>query len=468
MAKLENIDRDALIALIDALSDETITEVQMATLEVMLVKSSEARKFYHMQMGIHRDLEAGLVPEETREGNVVHLNFRRLISVAAAITILATGFGWWMLRVEQSQSIGDVASVTALTDVVWPDGSSGLAEGEALTVGSRVEFSGGLLQLNFASGVIASLEGPAKFELTDEEVVFLHRGKIAAYVPEGAEGFRVVTNSAEITDLGTEFAVDASSDGETQLFVFDGEVDLVSGSTSRRIEAGNAFTIDGAGNAERANFSSGAFDRARVDLRNHRLIWDAFRMGEPFPGYRSGGWSGPWHLKTVGGNLDKEITGVREGKELVEGSESFLRVAAKSRARGPLTVSLAREFESTSTVRIDKPYSTEFFVRLATPGRLVVSGSPGWEIDTSDLSLKPGVAYRFAIAVHPQQRTWRAIMTEPQSGRESEHRFDGTLDNVTLPGHASLQLDVSTHQQSIDLRFSLDAVRVWNFPSNQR
>jgi len=82
----------------------------------------------------------------------------------------------------------------------------------------------GVLHLAFYSGASVILQGPGKFDLVSPELGVIHYGKLRAHVPPAAKGFTIKTDTFEILDLGTEFAIDLSRDGSSQVHVIDGEV----------------------------------------------------------------------------------------------------------------------------------------------------------------------------------------------------------------------------------------------------
>jgi hypothetical protein len=71
------------------------------------------------------------------------------------------------------------------------------------------------------------IDGPAEFDMLDPMRARLARGRIRVHVTEEAgRGFIVETPHGNVTDLGTEFGLDVSDDGQAGLVVFDGAVDL--------------------------------------------------------------------------------------------------------------------------------------------------------------------------------------------------------------------------------------------------
>lgn len=71
------------------------------------------------------------------------------------------------------------------------------------------------------------LEGPADLEFVDPFKVRLHKGRVKVRITsEKGHGFVVETRHGEVKDLGTEFGVDASSDKNSGVVVFEGVVNL--------------------------------------------------------------------------------------------------------------------------------------------------------------------------------------------------------------------------------------------------
>ena len=62
----------------------------------------------------------------------------------------------------------------------------------------------------------------------------LHRGDVVVRASDEAAGFRLLTPSSELIDLGTEFSVRVAEAGATTLNVLDGEVSV------RPLKTGNA------------------------------------------------------------------------------------------------------------------------------------------------------------------------------------------------------------------------------------
>lgn len=123
-----------------------------------------------------------------------------------------------------SPSTAPVARVTGLSNCVWPDGDAGLKFGDPLTPGQRLKLSSGVLQLTYETGAKVTVEGPVDMVMTTPIEARLSEGKIAAAVPRFARGYTIVTPTAEVVDLGTEFGVSVDDVGASEVHVFDGDV----------------------------------------------------------------------------------------------------------------------------------------------------------------------------------------------------------------------------------------------------
>ncbi|MEM6257200.1 MAG: LamG-like jellyroll fold domain-containing protein [Planctomycetota bacterium] len=84
----------------------------------------------------------------------------------------------------------------------------------------------GYAELAFERGARVIIEGPCDFEVLDENSMRVQRGRLVANVPTQAQLFTVKTPSAEVIDFGTEFFVDVLTDGDTEVAVLDGLVEL--------------------------------------------------------------------------------------------------------------------------------------------------------------------------------------------------------------------------------------------------
>lgn len=132
-----------------------------------------------------------------------------------------------------------VATLADTRACKWGAGSLPTAEGSRLAAGN-LELLEGLATLRFDSGVTVTLEAPVVLEVVDAMKCRLLRGAAVAWVPDGAQGFRLDTPDALLTDYGTRFGVTANEDGTSQVLVLEGEVGVThrQGSGERLLKTG--------------------------------------------------------------------------------------------------------------------------------------------------------------------------------------------------------------------------------------
>lgn len=95
------------------------------------------------------------------------------------------------------------------------------------------ELLSGTVHLRYVNGADLIVDGPAKFEIRDPFRTDLESGRVRAIVPPTAHGFTVVTREVAYEDVGTEFGLSVNGlTGDTQMHVFDGQVNLRSGNAA--------------------------------------------------------------------------------------------------------------------------------------------------------------------------------------------------------------------------------------------
>ncbi len=82
----------------------------------------------------------------------------------------------------------------------------------------------GLVEIEYRSGAVLVVRAPATFDLVYEACIRIEDGQLAAHVPKAAIGFRIESPGATVIDLGTDFAVQAVKQKESEVHVFNGEV----------------------------------------------------------------------------------------------------------------------------------------------------------------------------------------------------------------------------------------------------
>ena len=131
--------------------------------------------------------------------------------------------------------------------------------------GESLSLKTGVAEIDLDSGVRLIFEGPTRFTIPAIAQCDLRMGRLTAYVPRRAVGFTVITPTATVVDLGTEFGVEALADGTTEVHVLQGEVEASSHAAEkpRRIVANRAMRFD----ATKREFKPIAVDRERFPSR---------------------------------------------------------------------------------------------------------------------------------------------------------------------------------------------------------
>lgn len=167
-----------------------------------------------------------------------------------AVTIAAMVLIAVFVRFAPPKGSYEAATLTDSLNARWADRSSPFQnETRFLANDGPLLLREGLVKLLFDSDVQVVIEGPAEFQILGKERIDLRYGKIFASVPTEAIGFTIRTQNTEVVDLGTAFGVLGHIDGNTEVHMFTGKVNIFAGDrhqlkTSRLLTAGNALRID--------------------------------------------------------------------------------------------------------------------------------------------------------------------------------------------------------------------------------
>ncbi|MEK6237054.1 MAG: FecR family protein, partial [Planctomycetales bacterium] len=158
-----------------------------------------------------------------------------------------------------------IASIAHQANARWADHAR--SQGDSVGTGV-MRLDVGIVRLDFANGAAVTLQGPAVFEILQDNQTRLHRGILTAHIPESAIGFEVETPGMDVVDLGTAFGVSVGADGGTDVCVFEGEIEVsIPGSDKsrapQRIIEGNAARTRPDGNGiEPAAYQTERFEDA--------------------------------------------------------------------------------------------------------------------------------------------------------------------------------------------------------------
>jgi hypothetical protein len=118
--------------------------------------------------------------------------------------------------------VARVVEVTA--DAKWDDDLQPREFLMRLRAGEELHLVSGLAHLEFYSGARIILQGPTRFTPTGVANGKLESGRLTGKVDRG--NFQLITPTAKVIDLGTEFGVSVGPTSDTDVCVFDGEVQV--------------------------------------------------------------------------------------------------------------------------------------------------------------------------------------------------------------------------------------------------
>jgi len=286
--------------LIAVSSDRGLGAEEGAQLEKLLWNSREARSIYIGYMQLDASLDWKIrgnnslddVVEKSRSVSAIltssyelkrpipsWLKRKRLISLlalGASVALVFASVGWWIRQSAQNKATFAVDDANAATEVPSADATSGAAvakivqlskecnwfienrqNGEpTVRAGDKIRLTRGQLRMDFACGASVTLRAPAALDVISPMRTRAVLGTLTAHVGKGAEGFTVETPRTTVVDLGTDFGIDVSRHGSTDVVVFNGMVDLhsngISGLNARqRLRAGEGVRVSGEGTASR-------------------------------------------------------------------------------------------------------------------------------------------------------------------------------------------------------------------------
>ncbi len=157
-------------------------------------------------------------------------------AAAACVTLVASAL---FLRSKPT-----VATLVQAENCKWAGSDLPTAVDSKLSAGTLALVEG-IATLKFKSGATVTIEAPTKLEIHDAMHCRLLEGSVVAEVPESAHGFTIDTQDMKVKDLGTRFGLTAGSAGNSQVHVFEGEVEIggLPGGEPKRLKQGKGLNV---------------------------------------------------------------------------------------------------------------------------------------------------------------------------------------------------------------------------------
>jgi hypothetical protein len=119
-----------------------------------------------------------------------------------------------------------VGQITGMVDCKWADPATAPVS-KHVAMDQKIALASGLMEITYDSGAKVILQGPVTYVVESSNGGFMSIGKLVGSVTTtDARGFAIRTPNATVTDLGTEFGVEVSKQGDTTSHVFRGSVEL--------------------------------------------------------------------------------------------------------------------------------------------------------------------------------------------------------------------------------------------------
>lgn len=233
---MTTVDREEVVVLTEALIEGSITAEEFARLERWLKEDRLARALYLEHRSLDCLLNWRWRPEGekarvpiggNKPGNVFDFpilnRFSRAGVMKAAAAIAALLLVGVFLGIRDRGGAAQFAEVEAGEGTQWRVVSGAKNE----TGRQTLLVTEGVLDVAFASGARATVEGPSLFEIRGGNEAVLEWGKGSFHVPSEAIGYSVGTPWGRVVDLGTAFDLSVTNDGLAEVAVTEGRVRVI-------------------------------------------------------------------------------------------------------------------------------------------------------------------------------------------------------------------------------------------------
>ncbi len=175
-----------------------------------------------MNAALVETLCATQVPD--REETATRKFWRRPVRAWSTAAAAAVIMGFIFIGGRPGSGPEPIAVLTRAINLEWqrPD-RFGAELGQPIEPG-WLRIKSGIAEITFGQGALVSVEGPAQIRIDDAMNCRSKFGKLSAVCPESAHGFTIHFRGGKVVDLGTQFALNSTAEGKTDVHVIDGEV----------------------------------------------------------------------------------------------------------------------------------------------------------------------------------------------------------------------------------------------------
>lgn len=259
------------------LLDGEMDDKGIARLDAELRGDKRARELYLQTAALHSALQTHhisrshaplmpVIPMKRLLARHHHQQIRYSLMAAAALILISAVTLWLItaLRTQPSLASFLVAPDSSFTLTHRDDGKEAPPRGNTLHKGSKLRVIHGSMEIAFASGVRCVVEAPSDLVVLADDRVSMPGGTAWFEVPPAAVGFAIETPELDIVDLGTNFGVLAPANGEHEVHVGKGKVEINARGGKEKsgkiiLTAGMARKTDGKGNLLKTAFDANRF-----------------------------------------------------------------------------------------------------------------------------------------------------------------------------------------------------------------
>ncbi len=258
----------------------------IAQLDIELQSNKQARELYLQTAALHSALQnhhqsrsnMPLMPVIPMKRLLAQHRRKqvRISLMAAAALMLITAVTLWLINAPRHDSLASflVTQDASFTLTHSENGKESSPDGNTLRTGSRLQISHGTTEIAFKSGVRCIAKAPSDILVLADDRISMSQGEAWFEVPPAAIGFTIETPKLNIVDLGTKFGVLAPADGEHEVHVVKGKVEINALGRDKKsdkliLTAGMARKVDDDGNLLETAYDS---DRFQKTLPNSLII----------------------------------------------------------------------------------------------------------------------------------------------------------------------------------------------------
>jgi ferric-dicitrate binding protein FerR (iron transport regulator) len=233
--------------------DGLLSEEELAAFKRDVIADAELRAAYVDAQWLHASLRAGretlieLLEEPAPAETKIVRRWPVAIWAAAAAACLTLVVSAWAFG-KGTLFRRPVATLVQADNCKWAGSDLPTSVNSKLGIG-KLALVEGIATLKFTSGATVTMEAPTTLEVLTAMHCRLIEGTVTAEVPEPAHGFTIDTPDIKVKDLGTKFGLTTAATGNSQVRVFEGEVEIggLADGKIKRLTEGNGMHV-GSGN----------------------------------------------------------------------------------------------------------------------------------------------------------------------------------------------------------------------------